>query len=560
MERAAPAAVEATERADPAERMDRPNTAPGNRGWRWSVAVVGLVALGLRWWSPGEPLRTADSYNWMRRSIAFGEAIRSWDLAAATTDPTGVPATRPGVTTMWTGFLAEELVAPARHVATTLGWDAGPSHLRLAQVLMALWCVLGIVVFTLVARRLVGARAAVIAGGLLAVEPFFVGHSSVLHTDALLAIGSAVSVMALAACVRAHHERPLVAWSGWWRTDVGRLALLGGVAGGVAGLTKVNAGLLVGVGLLAAFVPLSRRRVGQVPAVIAVASALAVVVAMWPALWVDPWGQVRACIDSLTLAGEGTGPAFFMGEVTSRDRGFYPVAAWYRASAWLLVGALLALGWWCVAGFRRRRASPGSRRALVVLVLPPLAYAVALGLSDKHYDRYLLPLLPFVALGVGVCASRALDGIGAGRAVGRLGWAGLGLAAGWTASLAPFAISHVDPLVGGQRAALKRLSLGWGEGSETVLARVDSHGRCPTISSRQWFLYQPGCWTPTDFDWLDGSEAPPQYVLVNVQARQAGATRAEDKVLRAHGTLLEEVVIDGVTYAELWRPGRPERS
>lgn len=552
----APPAVEVVGRDVPTTRPAVSPTASATRGWRWSVAAIGAVALGLRWWLPGEPLRTGDAFTWFWRSLGFGESIRSGNFAAATTAPLDKLATRPGVTTMWTGFMAQELGAPARNVATFLGWDAGPSFLRLAQMLMATWCGLGIVVFVVVARRLVGARAALIAGGLLAVEPFFVGHSAVLHTDALLTISSGVAVVTLAACVKAHRRSPLVTWRGWWRTEVGRLALLAGVAGAVAGLTKVNAVLLVGSGLLVAFVPVSRRWGFKVPAVITVLSGVAVIVAAWPALWFDPWGQLRACVDSATLAGEGV-PSFFMGEVGARHWAFYPVAAWYRASGWLLVAGALSVVWWSRARVRGRRSSLIPRRSWVVLVAPPVAHAVALELSAKHYDRYLLPLLPFAALGIAVCASRALEGIGAGRRLtGRLGWAGLALATAWTASLAPFAISHVDPLVGGQRAAVERIPLSWGEGSETVLARANGPGRCPTLSTRR-FLFTERCLTATGFAWIDGSVAPPDYVLVFLADRQVGATEAEDEVLRAHGTLLDEVVIDGVSYAELWRPGRP---
>ena len=96
-------------------------------------------------------------------------------------------------------------------------------------------------------------------------------------------------------------------------------------------------------------------------------------------------------------------------------------------------------------------------------------YAVAITTSDKQYSRYLLPLLPLAALGLGVTATRSPSGWAPGGC-GPTGWAGLAAAGVFTAALAPYAISFVDPLVGGQRQAEDAIQLGWGEAKEAVIA------------------------------------------------------------------------------------------
>ena len=127
-----------------AERSD-PDEAPrANRiRGRAAVAVVGLVALGMRWWQPGEVLVTTDEFNWVLRSERFATAIRTGDLAAASADPVTTIATRPGLTTLWIGFLAEKLAVPVGTVSSWLHLGDGPSRLRLAHLLMALVCTMG---------------------------------------------------------------------------------------------------------------------------------------------------------------------------------------------------------------------------------------------------------------------------------------------------------------------------------------------------------------------------------------------------------------------------------
>ena len=511
--------------------------------------------------SRAEVLLTTDEFNWVLRSERFATAIRTGDLAAASADPVTTIATRPGLTTLWIGFGAQKLEAPVGTISSWLHLGDGPSMLRLAHLLMALVCTMGLIAFTVLARRVVGRRAGLVAGALLAVEPILVGHSAVLHTDALVATFGAVAVLAFVAAVEA---RARAGPSPGWRPDEAQwLAAAGGAAAGIALLTKVNAVAIL-VPAMAIFVILAlapRRSAGGEPAplgtrardvVAAVLTCGVVMVALWPSLWVEPLAQIQATRDSAGLAGDWIGGSFFFGEVHDTvDRRFYPVAAWYRLSGWMLIAIAAACITWVVTSLRHV-GDRLPRRVTLQLWVPPLVYTAVIAVSDKHYDRYLLPLLPFVALGIGCMAVRATAKVD-GFVSGAIGWTAFGVAAIWTSTLAPFAISHVDPLVGGQRAAAERIPLGWGEGIETVMARIPrAPGECPSISSRRWLIAQAGCFVPQDFAWLDGSTAPPDYVVIYIGDRQLGNTVKEERVLAERGTLVDKLELGGETYVELW--------
>ena len=80
------------------------------------------------------------------------------------------------------------------------------------------------------------------------------------------------------------------------------------------------------------------------------------------------------------------------------------------------LGALLEgfgplLGW-CVAGVGvaiwRARSSPRMRAAITIPAFV-LAYLVAVSLPPRHYERNLLPILPYLAIGGGIAAAVLVD-------------------------------------------------------------------------------------------------------------------------------------------------------
>ena len=206
-----------------------------------ALAVCIALALLLRL-APLGLYVTPDEPAWVYRAILFEQALQARDWA-------GAPITgHPGVTTMWlgaAGVAAQQALHPQQSSAHLdwigrLAWLAPENgvafrHLAYflspARVAVVLTTTLGLLAAYWLAARLLGRRTALVATGLLAFDPFLVGHSALLHTDALLATFSLLALLAALNGLRA--ARP----ARWWG--------LSGLCAGLALLTKTPAVVLV---------------------------------------------------------------------------------------------------------------------------------------------------------------------------------------------------------------------------------------------------------------------------------------------------------------------------
>lgn len=579
----------------------------GERVWRAALAV-GLVAVALRVWAPGPVTQTVDEVAWLRRSEAFHAAIAQGDLARATAAREGEVATMPGVTTMWAGTLGRELVRIGDWLGVAeplqTSYDRSPPVLRAGRALVAAASALAVGAIVAVAARLVGRRAAVAAGVVLATEPFLVGHGDVLHTDSMVTLFGAAAVLTLAvagarsigwtrrAAVNAatggaepaaDGAAPVVAVAvpaGWGQA--GRGAALAGVWAGLGLLTKVNAvvvvvgGPLVLSALLA--VDVARRdrtclaawsRCWAVIVATYATATMAVVGALWPALWVAPGDQVRLLRLSLTQADAGAA-TFFDGRTTAdAPASFVLVTLAYRSTPWLLTAAVVVPVVLVIrTAWRWRRGGPVGAAwgpwwlgALGVVV--PVVYLAAVAASAKKYDRYSLPVIPFVALGLGVVMAAAVGAVVRRRP----SWsravrpAGLVLAvalAVHVAVQAPYAISYVSPVLGGQRRAEREILLGWGEGVERLGAVIAERedGRCEGVEilhPQAVYVALP-CGRRQWLEGFDGDLDRFDYAIVYITAHQRGGTDVEalEAAVRRQGRLIDEVRLGGVAYAQLY--------
>jgi 4-amino-4-deoxy-L-arabinose transferase-like glycosyltransferase len=433
--------------------------------------VLRLAPLG-RYVTPDEPA-------WVYRSVRFADALAARNWAA-------VPSTgHPGVTTMWLGAVG---VAVRRWVdpvgsAGDLDWirrliwlapDNGAAFHHLApflsygRVAVALVTALGLLTACRLTARLFGRRVALVATGLLAFEPLLVGHSGLLHADALLATFTLLALLAALNGLKGPHPVR------WWA--------LCGVFTGLALLTKIPAIVLAPIvlGTLAA----GRLRVVQsgfraasrstpvaahrsqlaLSALLLLATMAATLFALYPALWADPLGVARTLGGFVERhVGVVQRPVFFAGRMTY-DPGpaFYPSVLALRVSPVVLAGL--------VVGLVRLRRLPADRRlAFLVLLTFAVLFGAAMSIGAKKHDRYLLPAFPPLAL----CAALALSA-GQGHKSAVAGakpatWylTRLFVPALQLLCLLPFAaypLTYASPLLGGPRVGGRVLSLDWGEG------------------------------------------------------------------------------------------------
>jgi 4-amino-4-deoxy-L-arabinose transferase-like glycosyltransferase len=193
---------------------------------------------------------------------------------------------------------------------------------------------------------------------------------------------------------------------------------------------------------------------------------------------------------------------------------------------------------------------------------------VVITFAAQKYDRYALPLLPFLALLIGVGLSVTLQRLPErARAARWLVPAGLlvtALLAITTLAQAPYAISYADPLVGGQVGAKQNILLGWGEGMEALGAEIrhlEGH-RCHnarTLGAPFYVVAFP-CARLVTRAVVDGKNNVDYYVrYVSQEQRASAASSAFDAAMRRVGRRVKVVSIGGVHYAELWkiRPHAP---
>jgi hypothetical protein len=427
-----------------------------------------------------ESFVTTDEIFWVGRSGNFARALASGRLAF--TLQTG----HPGVTTMWAGLLgigserSQRLGGDRREVSRgqvsrsadfLTGLAAGRRAVAVATAVL-------IAGATLLGWRLLGGGPAVLGGALLALDPFYLAHSQLLHIDALLSGFMAVALLA-----------GLVRW-----LDGGSYGyiVISALATGLALLSKSPALFLVGfLPPVAAAVAWRRGRVldrrlwGDLLAWGGLAALTYVI--CWPALWVSPVDTLRGVLGFVAdnanprhSAAEGGAPSGAL---------FYPAVFALRSTPLVLVGlALLPVEAAARAWNRKRERESGGVGEWEKEVSPTLplslplggpavallAYAVLFGLTmtfaAKSFDRYLLPAFPALDL---------LAGLGLALSARRLRWIGgagrllagaflLPLLVYPLATSLPYALTWYNPLAGGGPAAQAALVVGWGEGLDQV--------------------------------------------------------------------------------------------
>ncbi len=339
---------------------------------------------------------------WYLRSARFIEAVLTGNWADT------VYSEHPGVALMWPAGIGLKIywtisgTTPAAHSVPP---DFEPIHFfgpvptaEIAAALMplALLIALGILGIYLLLRRLFGEATAAVAAILLALSPYYLAQSKVLHLDAWMATLMFLSALALLL----HRREPRARW-----------LLLSGALGGLALLVKTTALFLLPFTTLVLLVNATRNLQSPISNLQSLISnlqslisnlllwllvAALVYVALWPVMWVEPGRGLAAVKWGLThhVSAAHDTPTFFLGQMLWEDPGslFYIVALLFRTGevelTFLVVAAVLG----AAHLLRRRRLSETGGDALLLL-----AYAVfflaGMCLGAKKMPRYVLPAL-----------------------------------------------------------------------------------------------------------------------------------------------------------------------
>jgi 4-amino-4-deoxy-L-arabinose transferase-like glycosyltransferase len=534
----------------PGRWYNQPMMTPAKKFDLW--ALLGCLGLALAFRLPGlTAFLTADeARSWFGRSIIFLDSLLQGNWA--NTAPGGeVPfienvslSPAPGVTTNWAGalgivleYLRQGMPGSLSQFLQQMPFDpldpAMLFSLRLPGVLVAVAAV-GLTYWW--SRPLLGRWGALLAAGLLALDPFSLALSRVLGHDALV---STFMWLSLLAFIRAVVEGGRVKDEGEKKDFIlhpSSFILYSGAFAGLASLSKYPA-LSIGVFIAGSMLLIYLRRYGTTKVFgywfkdmvwWSFAAAL-VFILLWPALWVDPLGPVAIILNDALRAAGGSHPkgSFFLGQPVP-DPGwlFYPLVALFRTTPVVLLGVLLAV--W--SGVRKRRSEEAKQRVseaaspqelndyvprttylitLIVLLAFVLFYTLLITYGGKKQDRYLLPIFPALTmlaasgylyalrfsakppLGTPYASVRSLPLGRFTHHVSRFTWLLplllLIVQIAFVFPSYPYYFSFYNPLVGGGQAASRLMQVGWGEGLNEAAAYLNTLPNAGSLKVVSWY-------------------------------------------------------------------------
>lgn len=412
-------------------------------------AVLGILGITMLFLVPrlaglGQVL-TVDEPLWRARAHGFIEAVATGNFLK--TSSTG----QPGVTTMWIAGLA-------------IPWNTLAASQAAIAIAVTIVSLLNLVLL----RRLAGSAVALTAGVLMALDPFFIAHSRVVHTDALLASFMLLTMLCL-----------FLAWT----TRQTRYVVYAGITAALTGLTKLfGLFVLLPTALVLALAP--RALAADTPGISArlesrylrrfaffgVAFILTLLL-LWPVLLVSPRTPFAFMTQRVSLhsqkAAIGSGGG---------DTWYYPREFVRRLSP--VVTVLLPVAVLGVVLGRTKSAGVfPARHTIAALVSISLAFAALLSVSEQKSDRYIL----IAHLTADIAAGAALVWIADIFARNTPQWRALFLAFAAVAGtlmaldvirLHPYAMAHWNRLLPIPADA----KLGWGEGLDEAAAYLRSLG------------------------------------------------------------------------------------
>jgi len=507
---------------------------------------------------------------WYYRAVHFSDALLARDWMDT------YQSYHPGVTTMWLAALGLKLFAWQRGLSSAQLLRVEPTQpgaiedaVAAGVVPLALAVAMCVALSYVLLRRIVGHKAALVSSLLLALDPFHITHSKVLHVDALLATFMFISVLFLFNYLRRSRWLDLV---------------LGGVFAGLAFSTKSPslflvpyAALVVGIDRLTPLWPGSKtqpkgsgwgRPLWKCTRALLIWGAVAalVFVALWPAMWVEPAVALGRMRERVTFHVETRhyNPVFFNGQITFEDPGlpFYLATMAWKSTLITLPMACTALA---VALLRLRRDRTNNK-IVGLLAVYVICFTLQMGLSARKEPRYLLPVFPVLDLLAALGLARSIDAIGRtrlGRAWRHLPTAlvvlALVLQAGLVLPHHPYYGTHHNKLLGGSRVAQHILPLqDQGEGLDLAAQFLNTLPRAQ--QSRVWIHALGGEFFDRHFIGFTGTAPDPwinyrvyyvNQIMRNLDSQEWMETWKADQ----RTDPLWTVAFDGVTYA--WIYGTP---
>ncbi len=448
---------------------------------------------------------TADEKNWIFRSYEFIRAFKDFRFNDM------LQTTHPGVTTMWVSGIA----ITAKMFLSKVPFSESNLiyFVKAAQFPIALLNALAIPAAYLLMRKLTDKMyLPLIAAAFMALNPFLIGYSRVIHVDALL--GSLLFLAVLSTILYAH--------TGYTRVWL----IISALFASLALLTKAPAVFIIpffvltvlmyeGKNILSSKIFQERFKDAVIWGLIIVISILF----MWPAiLWVpNPQGNVLLLKRDI---GRAAVTPHNMTEDYSVNAWHYPAALITRTTIPILILSLIGIAVGVVAYLRY----PVKRRRdilpLTLLIAYVFFFVIMMTLGAKKGDRYILPVFfaldALAVVGLWYIVS-SIVGITKKKSVARNVM--LGTSAGAILILLylgvtdykyhPYALAYSNSLFPDNLSQ----ELGWGEGLEQVGAWLMQQKDTGLVAS--WYPEELGAYTSANVVNLSAHENPrTRYVVL----------------------------------------------
>jgi 4-amino-4-deoxy-L-arabinose transferase-like glycosyltransferase len=335
----------------------------------------------------------------------------------------------------------------------------------------------------------------------IALDPFHIGLTRLLHLDGLL---SNLMLLSLLALLHYMQNRRFLSLG------------ISGVIAGLSWLTKSPGFFLIPIaGILFLLETIREMRTESIPWLrsfwrwtiigsVWVLIGAFIFFALWPSMWVDPIGSFSRVLGmARSYAEEGhASPVFFNGQLFADGSigpeyvHFYAYTFAWRATPVVIVGLFLALTAFIL---RRDLLVPGiENRTFVGLILLISIFYIIMTLGSKKFDRYFLPahgpLLLIAAAGWSALFRWLVERFQNRSAALRSEWAvpALVLLPALIHSIgaidtAPYYLSYYNPLLGGARVAPRVMQIGWGEGLDQAARYLNQKPNLGNLHVSSWY-------------------------------------------------------------------------
>lgn len=407
-----------------------------------AVCAIFLLSLSLRSIDLGTGL-TTDEILWMNRAPSFIDAILShqWDET--------YKAPHPGVVVMWLSGISIK----AYH-----GSDF-PTKLSFARAPTVLVTSLLIIFIFYFVRILFNTKIALLSATLVALDPFFLAHSRLIHLDAMLTTFMLLCLLSLMAFLKQPKTKFLI---------------MVGILLSLAMLTKLPALFLFIFIPAVVFFASNDTKIRSIKHIsIIIIIAISTFFLIWPSMWVSPVNTfMRMVLDQnggLEVAVTSPhGSGFFLGVINDGNYGplFYPVSFLMMATPITLLFSLIFLA--ILIKNIYENGLKGVNKNLIILCLYVTLFITQMALSLKAFPRYILPVFPAVdimsAIGIYYFFERYIT---KKIVFYSLMSCIILIQMSLIMPISPYFLSYSNPVVfGGPSHAPDMILMGWGEGSD----------------------------------------------------------------------------------------------